>query len=412
MCKVMIMSGITDETKDKAWEFIKAISKEMSSPNVTEKDGLGYAAIDNEGKLFGERWVKNDDAFKHRNPFGTEIDSTILKQFKILRREKVYGNFGVFNDNIRSITLHSRMATNTVNYKNTHPFVEGFTSVIHNGVIYNDDKLTKKYSTCDSEVILHEYIKSNVNNKLGKFKKVANKLDGYYVLGILSKTNEGRVILDIVKDSRASLDAFFIKELNTIVFATPKYNGSPVEDACKSLGFTIVSKYEVVSNRVQRFDALTGEAIACESFSPKKNVVVNEKTQPSYKGYTEYDSSYNSSRKHSWENHEMYPYNKDEEVYVDRHGRETFKDIFPKGSNVLPMSTMSRTVTEEDIKERLLEEMVVGDKEYTQEEIDTLIKNSNKIADELEKTSSNFNDDSGVEWWEDDKFTWHKKIIE
>lgn len=387
MCKVMIISGITDETKDQAWEFTKAMAKEMSSPNSMEKDGLGYAAIDSEGNLFGERWVKNADAFINRHPYGSEIDSNILKKFKILKREKVYGNFGTLNDNIRSLTLHSRAATNQVNYKNTHPFVDGSTSLIHNGVIHNDDKFFKKYSTCDSEVILHQYVKHNVANKLGKFKKLAGKFDGYYVLGIFSKTNEGRVILDIVKDNRASLDAFFIKELNTVVFATPKYNSSPVEEACKTLGFTIVSKYEVMSNRIQRLDALTGETIAFESFTPKKDVVVNEKTQSYYNGYDRYNG--------------YYPDNTD----------ESFHRVFGKESNVLPITSHSTNRHEEAIKERLLEDMVTNDKEYTQEEIEQLIKNGGEIVNEMEKTVTDFNDDSGMEWEEDEKFTWHKKTL-
>ncbi len=407
MCKVLIMSGITDETKDKAWEFIKVMSKEMSAPNTGEKDGIGYAAIDNEGKLFGEKWMKNADGFQHRNVYGSEIDDNILKRFKILKREKVYGNFGKFNENIRSITLHSRSSTNTVSLKNTHPFVEGTTSVIHNGMIYNDDKFTKKYSTCDSEVILHQYIKYNVANKIGKFRKIANRLEGYYVLGIFAKTNEGRVILDIVKDSRANLDAFFIKELNTVVFATPKGYGTPVEDACKTLGFTIVSKYEVMSNKIQRLDAMTGETICIEGFKPKADVVVNPKTQPSYLGYDHYTADDYSDY--------YTKYSKKDKAVSRTVKEETFNDVFKKTTttenNVLPMPSHSKEKHEDIVKERLLEDMLTGDKEYTQEEIDVLIKNSDKIAESIEKTISDFNDDAGIEWFKDDKLIWHKKGI-
>lgn len=396
MCKIMIMPGITDETKDNAWAFTKAMAKEMSAPNASEKDGLGYAAIDNEGKLFGERWVNNREAFQHRYSYGFEVDSNILKRFKILNKEKVYGNFGTFSDKIRSITLHSRSATGTVSYKNTHPFVEGTTSVIHNGVIYNDDELTKKYSSCDSEVILHEYIKYNVANKSGKFKKLVNKLEGYFALGIFAKTNEGRVILDVIKDNTTKLDAFLIKELDTIVFATPKYTSSPVEEVCKTLGFTIVSKYEVKGNRLQRFDAITGEALAYESFKPQE--------------FTR--TTHVPTNKWNTDSYETYPY----AGYNDYRGTTKpvnsprFEEVFsktnpaPKESNVVDINTHSKTKHDDAVKERHLEEMLMGNTEYTSEEVE-------KMLTEAGLDAKNFNDNGECDWEIDERLTWRKKTL-
>lgn len=397
MCKIMIMSGITDETKDNAWAFCKAMAVKMSAPNSTEKDGFGYAAIDAQGNLFGERWIDNADAFKHQNPYGSEIDHTYLKRYKILSKEKTYGNFGVFNDNIRSITMHSRLSTNTVNYKNTHPFVENFTSVVHNGVIYNDDKLTKKTSTCDSEVILHEYIKYNIANHPNKFKKVANRLQGYYALGIFSKTNEGRIILDVIKDGSAKLEAFVIKELNCLVFATPKWSSSPVEDACKILGFTILSKYEVKANRLQRLDALTGETIGYESFKPRNFGTTNTQT-------TKWNSDQRSNT-----HYPVYPYGDYNPNALEKYRSDAakFNEVFPKEprSNIIDMTSHSKNKFEEDIKERQLMEMITSNKEYTQDKI--------KIIDDLEKVvnDSQYNDAGDSEWIEDDKLTWHKKTL-
>lgn len=398
MCKLMIMSGITDETNQLAWEFTRAMAIEMSNPHCAEKDGLGYAAIDPEGNLFGERWVNNRDAFKNKNKYGTEIDGEVLRRFKILNREQVYGNFGVFNENIRSITLHSRMSTNDVNYKNTHPFVEGHTSVVHNGVIYNDDKLTKKTSTCDSEVILHEYVKYNVANKPGKFKKIANRLEGYYALGIFSKTNQGQVILDIIKDSSAKLEAFFIKELNTLVFATPKFNESPVEAACKTLGLTIISKYDVKSNRLQRLDALTGETIGYESFKPK-----------------EYTKTY--APVGNWRGDE-YPYAGYGSGYdVYGNNDKNFRDVFLNtkthshgGSNVIEMPTHSKAKHDDIVKERMLEEMVIESKVYSVNDVEKLMQGES-VIEQLEDVTKEFNDDTETEWFEDDKFVWHKKTL-
>lgn len=377
MCKLAILTGITNETKDNAWVFVKEMSKQMSAPNCVEKDGIGYAAIDDQGQLFGEKWVNYQDAFKNRSPYGSEIDNQILKKFKILNREKVYGTFGIFNENIRTITLHSRTSTNEVSYKNTHPFVENSTSLIHNGIIYNHNEFEKKTSTCDSEVLLHLYNKHNIANKPGKFRKIASKLDGYYAMGVLSKTNEGMPVLDVIKDNAAKLEAFFIQELNTIVFATPKYDGNPVEAACKALGFTIVSKYEVKDNRLQRFNALTGEAICYESFQPKKI------ERPSYNQDNRWSETFWPKDNH----HRQLP---------SKHTQ--FKDVFQRefGGEVIDITSHNKF--QDSLKERILQETLLGNENYTKEEIESLIK-------------ENFNDDKDVKWEMDEKLTWHKKTL-
>ena len=393
MCKLMIMSGIKDETKDKAWEFIKLMSVQMSAPNSPENDGVGYAAIDSEGKLFGERWLNNKEAFKHQNTYGSGINDELMKKFKIISMEKVYNSFGTFNENIRSITLHSRASTNTKSLRNTHPFVEGSTSVVHNGVIYNDDKLIKKNSSCDSEVLLHEYIKLNVNNKMFKIKKMVNRLEGYYAMGIFSKTNDGIVILDIIKDSQAKLDAFFIKELDTMVFATPRYNGSAVEDVCKTLGFEILAKYEVKSNKMQRLNALTGEIIGFESFKPKEIV----KITPSYDGYTHYDSrdaAFHKAFENACEMDKGYPKSDLDNVIEITHKQLT--------------TSHSKDKHTEEVLERELEDIILSSKEYTEEEIQELSKKFlPKLINDLEK----YNDSGDTEWYMDERFTWFKRSM-
>lgn len=397
MCKLAIMSGITDETNDRAWEFIKEMTKQMSKPNTTEDDGVGYAAIDNEGKLFGERWLNNKEAFQHKFPYGSEPDSDILKKYKILNRDKVYNSFGTLNTNIRSITLHSRLSTNSKELKNNHPFVEGDTSVIHNGVIYNDEEFIKKTSTCDSEVILHQYIKHNVMNKPGKFKKVASKLDGYYAMGIYSKTSQGLVILDVIKDNKANLEAFFIKELNTIVFATPKVYGNPVIETCRVLGFNILSKYEVKSNRLQRFNAMTGEAIAFESFKPKE---VHKAEIVTYNGKGQQWGHHH--------NHGMYPYREDVKSNFDEFFTKAHEQ---RNNNVIDMTSKKAVnLKVESMLESQLEDMLISDKEYTKEEVEAMMmKESQEATRDLE--SIHYNNDMDTSWSMDERYAWSKKNI-
>lgn len=410
MCKILIMPGIKDEVKDQAWEFIKEMSKQMSSPHSPESDGIGYAAIDNDGKLFGERWFNNKEAFKHQNAYGSEINDMLMKKFKILNMEKVYNNFGTFNPNIKSVTLHSRSATNAKTLKNTHPFVEDYTSVIHNGVIYNDDKLTKKYSTCDSEVILHEYVKHNVRNKIFKIKKLINKLEGYYAMGIFSRMENGTPILDIVKDSTAKLEAYFVKELDMLVYATPRFNTSTVEEACKVLGFEILSKFEVKSNKMQRHNALTGEVLGLESFKAKdfKRAKTTETTTYGGHrwngGYYSGDYDYRDSR------------------YDDAYKKAFETDVkeVEKENKIitLPPKPEVKNDHREKILEQELERMLLDSKEYTEAEINELAKKFlPEVVKNLEKTNdevyeeNRFGDAGDTDWYRDDKLVWHKRSM-
>lgn len=262
MCKLAMISGITKDTRENAWKFVVEMSKQMSSE--MDKDGFGYAAMSEDGQLFGERWLYNSQAFKLRNEMD-EKTRNILSNYKgFIERPCVYNKFGSLQiDKMTSITLHARYATSGREFENTHPFVHGNTSLIHNGVIGNLKAFGPLLSTCDSEVILNGYMKLNVTNKPHNWQNVASNLDGYYACGVFSKTKQGEVILDIIKDNRANLFSAFVKELNTVVFAT-KYEH--IREACTILGFTITNSFLVKDNAMLRLNAITGKTIGCWEF--------------------------------------------------------------------------------------------------------------------------------------------------
>lgn len=263
MCKIAVIPGLSDETTPKAWEFIKKLGKEMAG--YSDDDGFGYAAIDAEGKMFGERWFNPKEAFSNREE-KNKISEANIKKFKGMLKGKqpVYNYFGEVHENsLRCAMLHARNATSEKIFKNTHPFVIDGTALIHNGIIRNDAELEKKVSTCDSEVILTEYIKQDVANDIKAIQTVAHKLDGYYAVGLMAKTAEGQMIIDVFKDRGAKLRAYFIKELNTVVFATPgaTENYGPIHTVCRDMHLTIMDEYEVEDSRIVRMDAMTGEVI-------------------------------------------------------------------------------------------------------------------------------------------------------
>jgi len=267
MCKICIIPGITDETTENAWKLMKKLSKEMT---FTDDDGFGYAALGGDSKLFGERWFDPKDSFINRERVVESKFDITLKYKGILKSlgkkmTKGYNDFGVVVEGspLRTAILHARKATCEKTMDNLHPFVNGNTALVHNGVIHNTRELEMKYSTCDSECIVNEYVKSKVSKDINNIQKMADKLEGYYACGVISKQDNGKFIVDVFRDNTAKLMAYFIKELGTVVIGTPGYNddSGPIPSACKDLGFTITERFEFNQHSILRLDALTGEVI-------------------------------------------------------------------------------------------------------------------------------------------------------
>lgn len=265
MCKILVMPSITPETEDNAQKFMKAMAKKMTPGN---NDGLGYAAFDGEGNMFGERWLRNYEAFREREEV-TEFDKWLIEHHRnFVNKEDKYNRFGVIKENNwRSAVLHTRYATSGKAFIQTHPHVYKDTALIHNGIVATS-KSDKLRSGCDSEKILNLYLKHNVANNISNIKKVTMSLDGYFACAVLAKTKDGMPILDVFKESVSSLHAAFIKELGTMVFST---SATDLKEVCKDLHFTIVSFYNVKDNRLIRFNALTGTVIGMRKFKVKES---------------------------------------------------------------------------------------------------------------------------------------------
>lgn len=248
MCKIAGVAKVNDENRDKVWAMMIAIGDIMSR---TQRDGLGYAAFDKRGRIFGERWLENKLAF---------TDFSVNSKMTPAKIEKVYNFFGeqVLRDEAQTIILHTRMATCGRGLANTHPFIDNLekphTAIIHNGIIANDEEHEKKFSTCDSEVLVHLYEKFNVSTKLNNIKKVAAELIGWFTVLNLTTDSNGRMLMDIYTDS-PRLTSYFVKELDTRVYST---SGMDIEEAADILGFTINDRQTIASNTAYRIDALSG----------------------------------------------------------------------------------------------------------------------------------------------------------
>jgi len=244
--------------------------------SVYNNDGLGYAAIDEAGNLFAERWFKNSMAFKKPidSPFKSAVSFSPIE----------YNSEGHVNlDKVTAMTLHTRMATCEKSLKNTHPFIKGETSVIHNGVIRNPEVYKPMMSTCDSESLLNGYLSFNIANNPNELETMVKPLDGYWAVAAFSKVN-GEYILDIFKHS-ANLHCVFVNELDTWVFST---NDNDITSVCDKLGFTYSEVGTVENNTMIRLNPMTGEVIHTSKYT--KDDYVKAPKYSSRKDY--YDDNY------------------------------------------------------------------------------------------------------------------------
>lgn len=308
MCKVMIIAGIKPQHVQKVYQFSKAMAKTMS---FSDEDGIGYAAITKDGQIYGEKWLEKEMAFVVHSARTTDpIVDMIEKKFgdgiefdKPPIKTVNYESFGLKNkDNINNtvaVIMHARKATQGGKVLfNVHPFVKlesdnnPATALIHNGSILNHDKLTKEFSTCDSEVILHEYLANQMYYNPWAIEQLAKTLVGTYTVGVLSSQFVGETtvpFVDIFKSNKELYGAY-IPELETMVFSTSQYH---INETAKEVGMTVKYLVKFKDGFLHRLNAITGEAdIPPVTFAKS----------------SEFMSGFNKQHLNSRTNEEMYPF--------------------------------------------------------------------------------------------------------
>lgn len=266
MCKVLIVPKINDKTRTNALKFMNAMKPLMS---VGNKDGLGYAAIDSAGALFGERWLTNEDSYLEKKSVAIDLGESLrdLATTVYSKAETgAYNSFGVVNlADIAGLTMHTRFATSGKEFRNTHPFVheEHDTSLVHNGVISNTQDFKFAVSSCDSEALLISYVNKDVNKDVKHIQDAANMVKGYYACGVFSRDEQGERILDVFKGPDASLYGMYVQELDSLVFCTSM---DDVLSACKTLGFTNGKVFSMKEGFLLRFKG--GVEVCRTNFTP------------------------------------------------------------------------------------------------------------------------------------------------
>lgn len=290
MCKVFMMAGIKKEKTGEVAKLVKAVTSKMAA--IPDNDGFGYAAITSDGNVYGQKWLNVDQAWQlHKNPeppTPSKADLWLKDNFSDILEgldtktatQEIYSAFGSrTQDNISdtvAIILHSRNATQgEKNIKNVHPFVHFAENrdpiaLIHNGEIKNHTILTKKYSTCDSETIMWEYLNNNMNYEPENMDKLADTLKGLYAVGVLSSyyDNEANVTvpyLDIFKSGK-DLVCGYIEELECTFFTTKE---EVIKEALKEVEMTLASDktYKVKDGALVRISAVTGKTLGLVDFT-------------------------------------------------------------------------------------------------------------------------------------------------
>lgn len=285
MCKNLMIAGIKpDVSKKLLWDFLMAATPFMTT---NDKDGLGYAAQGARG-LWGERWLRPDDAWKYRKEWSDEDEAIKVNFNGTLVAEPRFNKFGLADPgNTHAVLLHARMATCEKCLVNVHPFVRGKTALIHNGVIRNDQMLTKLTSSCDSECILNEYVESSVTADPDKIKEVTRQLRGYYACGVLTEDDAGGQYLDIFRSNTANLFAYHVKELDAVVFCT---SSEIIRNAAKEMGFHLGNTFKFKDEEMIRIDSRTGKLVSQHKFWAQSDYTTHH-NGGGYYGRPEYNPS-------------------------------------------------------------------------------------------------------------------------
>jgi hypothetical protein len=263
VCKIMAIPGIKPNKQAEAYKFALAAAKYLTK---ADGDAFGFAALPYSGEVWGERWTRVSDAFNTgtiSSPISQLLDAVTGTN---TNHSSVYNKFGIRNEQIGAMILHARNATCEKTLANAHPFVRDNVAMIHNGVISNSRELTNITSTCDSEVILNEYIDYDVKDNPPNINEVTTTIAGWYAVMLLGRDTNNIPFLDVFRDSRASLFVAYIAELETVVYCTTM---EIIQKTAKDCNFTIEAMRTFPNGQMIRINAHTNEQLARCLFNEK-----------------------------------------------------------------------------------------------------------------------------------------------
>jgi predicted glutamine amidotransferase len=234
MCKIFAMTN-TSDFKINA-KFINAVKYQVCK--TSDKDGFGWAAMDNLGNVGGERTIRPWN-FK---PLDQAKEKVVSKLPIVL---KAHNSFGKTNlSKSKAFVGHGRLSTNDISLENTHPFFNGTTAMIHNGVVRDRlDKWKDLKTTNDTEILYNYWLENGI-------KAVENGVGGYYAFVTLEPDGT----MHVVRDSQAMLYVSYCFTVNSYIFAT---TADIIIGVAKSMKWKCEAPEEMLPNTYAIFDGNT-----------------------------------------------------------------------------------------------------------------------------------------------------------
>lgn len=222
MCKI---ATFTNATNLNIVEASEAIGKIMLG---LERDGFGYA-VQGAENVFGERCVASK--FKSRLKGHNIINLPIV--------EPRHAVFGQADKPVGPAIFHGRTSTNDKGLKNCHPMSRDNWHLVHNGVVTDHGPKYSKFTTNDSEDVVHRLT-------LG-IEHVERDLSGYYAFCAIAPDGK----LHVARDSQATLYIAECPKLQSYLIATTE---SLIESIAKALKIKIGPIDKIKSNVYMIFD--------------------------------------------------------------------------------------------------------------------------------------------------------------
>jgi hypothetical protein len=216
MCKLFAIVEI--ENKKNAEVFTKA-----AIPLITKTDnhGLGIMRLGENG-VHIQRWLEPPTVVRKKRC------KVLMKYQKVLKHQE--NEEGIRSRNLYAIAVHGRFATCARTLENTHPFYLNGAALMHNGVISNSHEFDSTVSTCDSEALLSEYLRTDVRAEAGKLTEAMASIRGYYAAIVFNDTGA----IDIWRDSAASLYMAHVRGVGVVIATTPEIITAAAK-RCKAL---------------------------------------------------------------------------------------------------------------------------------------------------------------------------------
>lgn len=202
MCKLFAVVEI--ESQKNAELFAK-----RAIPYITKIDdhGLGIMRLGERG-VHIQRWLEPPKVLRKKQ------SKALDKYYKALRHQQ--NETGTKSDRLDAIAIHGRFATCARTLENVHPFFKDGTALMHNGIITNPEKFTRTLSTCDSEVLLSQYLEQDVRTYPANLAASLEGVSGYYAAMAFSDNGN----IDIWRDDTATLFIAHVRGVGVVIATT------------------------------------------------------------------------------------------------------------------------------------------------------------------------------------------------